>query len=190
MWFAHFRSFVARHRVVYWSVVGALALTVSLTLVAQSRQAVRERDSWGSTEDVWVAAVDVAPGAVIAAEPRTVPTAMVPQRAVSGAWPAGSVARQHVSSGEIVVDHDLGTSRLTLLPRAWRAVAVAADDSTITLEVGDRVDITASGAVLAVDGVVVDVRAAAVTVGVIADAAPAVADAALQRTAVVVLRAG
>lgn len=188
MWLARVRSFIARHRAVYWLVVAGLALTVAAVVVSRTRQVEHARDAWGTSIEVWVAAADVSPGAELVAQQRLVPEAMVPDDAVTGAWPAGAVARQWVTIGEVVVAHDVGAGRLPLLPPGERAVAIAADDSTITAVVGDHVDIVAGGVVLAQDGTVVELGPGAAIVAVAADAAPAVAAAALDHTAVIVLR--
>lgn len=168
--------------------VGAFALTIAAVLVSQSRQVVHARDSWGTSVEVWVAAADTSPGSVIVVERRAVPLAMVPDDAVEGAWPAGVLARQALTAGEIVVAHDVGAGRLSLLPDGWRAVAVLADEGTIPVAVGDHVDVVAAGVVIASAGVVVQAVAGVVVVGVSATDAPAVATAALDRTAVVVVR--
>jgi hypothetical protein len=188
VWLARVRSFIARHRAVYWIVVTGLAATVAAVLVAESRQMVHARDEWGTPVDVWVAGADTMPGAVLVVERRVVPMAVVPDDAIVGAWPAAAVARQSLTAGEIVVAHDIGTGRLPLLSPGRRGVSVPADDSTIALAVGDHVDIVAAGVVLATDGVVVQVGLAAVTIAVPAEASPAVAAASLDRTAVIVLR--
>jgi hypothetical protein len=190
VWFAHVRSFIARHRATYWVVVAGLALTVAGVLVSQSRQVEHARAAWGTSVDVWVAAADTAPGAVLEVQRRSVPVAMVPDDAITGVWRVGAVARQSLTSGEIVVAHDLGAGRVPLLAADRRAVAVPTDDGTIAVTIGDHVDVVAVGVVLAADGLVVAVGVAAVTVAVPAEAAPAVAAAALDRTAVIILRSG
>ena len=188
MWLAHVRSFIARHRATYWAAVACLALTVALVLVAQSRRLTDARDEWGTSVDVWVAVADTAPGALLQVDRQSMPAAMVPGAAVTGARPDGAVARQHVSAGEVVVDTDVGAGRLPLLVPGSRAVAVAADDTTVPLEIGDRVDIVAGGVVLSADAVVVDLGTGVAVIGVPADDAPAVAAASLDRTAVAVIR--
>lgn len=190
VWLARFRSLVARHRVVYWSVVACLMMVVGATLVIESRRVNAARDAWGDVVEVWIADADIASGAPLAATRTTVPLAMVPARALTGDLPADAVARQHVSRGEMLVEPDIVSGRLPLVPDGWRAVAIAADDTTLELAMGDRVDVVAGGAVLASDGVVVQVGAGAVTIGVAAEDAPSVAVAALDRSAVVVFRPG
>jgi hypothetical protein len=190
VWLARIRSFTARHRATYWVVVVASGMAVTGILVAQSQQIERARASWGATTQVWVATADAGAGQVLHAQRRQVPVAMVPHGAVTGELPPAAIARQAVAAGEVVVAHDVGAGRLPLLAAGQRAVAIPADDNTITVAVGDRVDVVARGQVLAGDGVVVDVSLGAVVVGVPADDAAGVAAAALDRIAVVVLRPG
>jgi hypothetical protein len=188
MWMAHVRSFVARHRAVYWGAVAALALVVALVLIAQSRQLSRARSAWGTPVEVWVAARDLAPGEPIAAERRSVPAAVAPAAALVGALPEAPLARQHVTAGEVLVERDLATSRLPLLTGDRRAVSVPVDEASLAVEVGDRVDVVSAGVVIATDGVVAATGTASVTVGVATSHAAAVATAAADRTAVLVMR--
>lgn len=188
MWLARVRSFIARHRAVYWSSVVCLMMVVGLTLLAQSRGVERARHAWGRSVEVWVSRGDTSPGDPISAELRSMPEAVVPRDAIRVAPMAGTTARQYVAGGEIVMTSDIGAGRLPLLPDGWRAVAIAADDTTIALAAGDRVDVVAGGDVVSADGVVVEVRPGAVTIGVTAASAPHVAAAALDHAAVVVVR--
>lgn len=188
MWLARVRSFIARHRAIYWTVVAAMAATVALALAAQSRQVATARDQWGTSVDVWVAVADTPAGAPIAVDRQPMPEAMLPADAMTGGWPADAVARHHVSAGEVIVVPDVGTGRLPLLQPTWRAVAIAADETTIPVMIGDQVDVVASGAIVAENGLVVDVHPAAAIIGVPAADAPAVAMASLDGTAVLVIR--
>jgi hypothetical protein len=188
VWLAHVRSFIARHRATYWIGVGCLTAAVVWTLVAQSRGVAAARDRWGTPVSVWMTAGDTPTGEPIVAERREVPQAMLPRHALTVALPAGAVAMRPLSGNAILVSTDIGRGRLPLLTQGSRAVAIATDDGTIALAVGDHVDLVSAGAVLATDGVVLEVRPGAVLVGVLADRAPAVAAAALERLVVAVLR--
>jgi hypothetical protein len=190
VWLARVRSFIARHRAIYWTAVAAMAVTVALVLVAQSRQVATARDRWGTSVGVWVVVADTPPGTPIAVDRQLVPEAVVPAHALVGEWPADAVAHHHLSAGEIVVGTDVGTGRLPLLAPTWRAVAIAADETTVAVMIGDRVDIVAGGAIVAQAGLVVDVQPAAAIVGVPAADAAALAMASLDHTAVLVLRPG
>jgi hypothetical protein len=69
-------------------------------------------------------------------------------------------------------------------------VAVAVDERSLVVEVGDRVDVAADGVLLAPDGRVVAVGEASVAVAVPAEVAAAVAIAALDGRAVLMGRGG
>jgi hypothetical protein len=68
-------------------------------------------------------------------------------------------------------------------------VSITVDSAALALAPGPRVDVVAVGALVVADAVVVAVADGAVTVGVPADAAPAVADAAQHGEASLVVRA-
>ena len=89
---------------------------------------------------------------------------------------------------EIVTVDDLGASTAALADDGSRIVAVAADERTIDVVVGDRVDVIAAGVVLAIGGVVTSTSAQQVSVAVAEHVAAAVASAAHDATAVLVLR--
>ncbi len=184
MLLAHLRSFLARHRAVHWTAVGGLALAAAAIVAAQSSALDRERRAWGAARTVWLASADLAPGDPVVAHAEQVPLALVASTAVVGR-PDGLIAHRSVSAGEVLVSADVGTDD-DLVPAGWRRVAVATDESSLRLRPGDHVDVIASGAVVARDGVVVEVGPAAVTVAVPVDAAPAVAAAALERLAVLI----
>jgi hypothetical protein len=77
--------------------------------------------------------------------------------------------------------------RAALAPADRRRVAIAADETTLAVAIGDTVDVidaVAGGAVVATDAVVVEVTPTAVVVAVASSTAPAVAAAALERRAV------
>ena len=105
------------------------------------------------------------------------------------AAPTGSIARQHVGPGEILTDNDVVGSMSDTVPVGWRTVAVAADERTLEVSTGDRVDVVADGVVLAADGLVIARQTSTVVVAVPAELAPLVAVAALDGRAVLVGRA-
>lgn len=188
MWLAQIRMFFAVHRWVYWSIVAAAAVAVGGSFVAQSRQLADARASWGATIVVWVAADDTPAGTPVRVEARDLPASMVPADALTGPWPADAVARQQLAAGEVIVAHDVGRGRLVLLPDGWRAVALVIDQTGPEVQLGDRVDVVAVGAVLAADGVVVQTTDGVAMVGVPAEVAATVAAAALDRTATLTVR--
>lgn len=185
MQIAHVRSFLARHRAARWVFVTALAGVVAAVLAAQSAALERERRSWGEGRTVWIASTDLAPGDPVLVQAVSAPPALVAPTAVIDD-PSASIALRPVATGEILVIGDVG-DRDELAPADRRRVAVAADETTLAVSVGDVVDVidaVAAGAVVATDAVVVEVTPTAVVVAVPASAAPMVAAAALERRAV------
>lgn len=185
MHIAHVRSFFARHRAARWLLVVVLAAAVAAVLAAQSAALERERRAWGDGRIVWVAAADLAPGDPVLVRAVSAPPAVVAPTAVVDD-PSASIALRPVAAGEMVVAGDVG-DRGSLAPADRRRVAVAADEATLTVAVGDVVDVidaVAGGTVVATDAIVVEVTPTAVVVAVPATTAPAVAAAALERRAV------
>jgi hypothetical protein len=140
---------------------------------------------------VLVARREIAPGAALddAVISRRIPQAVVPPSAVS-VLPAGAAARHGIALGEIVVDLDLAASTgpLALLPSGWLAVAVE-DANNSLVSVGDTAALLASGSILTTEALVVRIIDAGIVVGVPADVAGAVADAAHQHLITVALNA-
>jgi Flp pilus assembly protein CpaB len=145
------------------------------------------RRQWGDTVTVWVAARDLAPGDPIEAAPHQHPRAVVAAASL-GRDPTGLVALQHIAAGEPVMEADVGRSGLELLPAGWRGVGVASVDGALALAPGQRVDVVASGQLLADEAVVVAASGTSVTVGVPSDVAASVADAALRHEVSLVVR--
>lgn len=185
MQIAHVRSFLARHRAAHRMLVIVLAGVVAAVLADQSAALERERRAWGDRRTVWVAAVDLVPGDPALVRAVSAPPAVVAPTAVT-ADPSGSVALRPVSAGEMIVLGDVG-DLAELAPADRRRVAVAADETTLAVAIGDVVDVidaVAGGTVVATDAVVVEVTPTAVVVAVASSTAPAVASAALERRAV------
>jgi hypothetical protein len=183
---AHIRSFLARHRAVHWALVATVALAAGATVASRSAALERERRAWGASAVVWVATDDVIAGQAVIARRIEAPLTLVPATSVR-ADPTGTAARRDIAAGEVLITSAVGGDD-DQVPPGWRGVAIPADETTLAVRVGDRVDVVAAGAVLATDGVVIEVLTANVVVAVDADAAPAVASAALDRFAVLVLR--
>lgn len=182
------RSYLVRHRRVHWALVTGLALAVGAIVVHHGRGVDRARAAWGTTSTVWVADGPLEPGEPLAARAIAVPRAVVPLGALDAAPPVGSLAAQHLSAGEIVTAFDVAGGPDELVPAGWRTVAVAVDERSLVVAVGDRVDVAADGAVLASGGRVVSVGPSSVAVAVPADVAAAVAVAALDGRAVLLGR--
>ncbi len=182
---AHVRSFLARHRAARWVLVTVLAGTVAAVLAAQSAALERERSAWGEGRTVWVATTDLAPGDPVLVRAVSAPPAVVAPTAVIED-PSASIALRQVAAGEMLVIGDVG-DRGSLAPADRRRVAVAADETTLAVAVGDLVDVidaVAGGTVIATDALVVEVTPTTVVVAVPASSAPSVAAAALERRAV------
>lgn len=185
---ARARSWAALHPRLTLATVVALAVFVMLDLWSRAERLDTARQRWGETTTVWVAAVDLAPGDAMAAEAQQYPLALVSPSHLTRD-PTGLVAVQHLGRGDVVREVDVARSGLDLLPQEWRGVSVAFDPTRTLLGPGTRVDVVAAGALLVSGAVVVALADAAVVVGVPADVAPAVADAALLGDATLVVRA-
>ncbi len=198
---------LARYRhLTSWAVTLALALlagTVTTTVVAGADDA---RRAWGERRTVAVAAAGLEPGTTIAAadlERRELPIAVLPPDVVHD--PTGRVVTSPILAGEAVVEARVGDEGVTgvaaLVPEDHVAVAVALDAPTPPLQIGDRVDVLAPGALgppslgsvggpavrVARGAVVVHLGDTALTVAVGDDDAAAVAAATLQGPVAVVL---
>lgn len=174
------RHRLARSPWIYWAVVAALALAAGVAVAGLTSGVDAARRSWGETRTVYVAIADIAPGEPLGGrvEARALPSPMLPDSAVS-AVEAGSIARQHLAAGEVVVAADIaapGAPR-SLIPPSWLAVAVA-ERVPSGAAPGDPVRVASGGVVLADEGVVVAASAAAVVVAVPAATAAQVGQAA------------
>lgn len=164
------RSTLARHPLLWWATVGALAVLCGVLVAGAMRRVDEQRRAWGATRPVWVATAALAPGEPLEFERRDYPVAMLPSAAVTSS-PVGAVAHQRVAAGEVIVAGDVSTGGLAgLIPPGSVAVAVPARASQF--HVGDGIVAFANGERLA-NGQVVGVEAEQVLVAVPADAAPA-----------------
>lgn len=185
---AHLRSWVARHPRLYWSAVVVLALVAAGNLHSRTQRLDDATRAWGESVTAWVATADLAPGDPVTARAVAFPSALTgPGRLARD--PTGLVAVQHIGVGDVVRVSDVGRSGLDLLPGPWRGVSITVEGTALELLPGTRVDVVAAGVLLVGDAVVVAVADGAVTVGVPAEAAPAVADADQRGEASLVVRA-
>lgn len=182
---ARVRGALARRPWLFWLFIVAVA-AVTGSVVHDSVRAVEEqRQAWGATATVYVAtrtlgAGDPVDGATVA---RDVPEAVVPDDAMD-AVPDGALARHDIGPGEMLSAHDI-TGREGdggLVPARWRTVAVVEPIPT-GAPIGATVTVAADGAVLADEAIVVGQRDDAVLVAVPDDDAPAVAAAAVESRA-------
>lgn len=184
---AWIRLMVARHPSIYWLTVGLIAAAVALSTARAVERVDAARRSWSRQQTVWVASASIEPGQPIHSATRLVPMAVVPVDAVR-ADPAGTAARQHVGSGEIITDSDVTTRGIVgLVPDGW--VAFALQTSVGHFAVGDHLSIYAGGQ-LACAGLVVDATDSALMVAVPADTASAMATAILADAVTLALTPG
>ncbi|MCB0998849.1 MAG: hypothetical protein KDB40_06075 [Acidimicrobiales bacterium] len=180
----HVRSFLARHVRARRLLAGTLALLAALTVWSRAAALDHERRAWGDTRTVWLAD-DTTAGDPVVGRPVLAPLALVPAGAVT-VDPTGMPAHRRVPAGAIVTEHDL--RRGSSLPGAGRrGVSVPADDTTLQASPGDVVDVVSDGDVVARDGEVMRTSPTAVLVAVDAADAAAVAAAAIERRAALVL---
>ena len=186
------RIALCRRPWVFWVLVVAAAVVIGLIVGGSVRAFQQQRESWGDTVDVLVTTRELAPGDRLddAVVMRSVPVAVAPDDAVSEI-PAGAVARQRAGRGEMLSDHDLsgGEGRAGLAPQGWRVVAVVEPISS-GVDVGTPVSVAADGAVLAAQAVVAGRHGDAVLVAVPPADAPAVAAAAVEARAALLVGTG
>lgn len=184
---AWIRLMVARHPWIYWLSITVVAGMVGLGAAQALADVDAARRSWGEQQTVWVASAATEPAQPIMAEARSVPRAVVPAGAV-GFAPKGSIARQRIGLGEIIVDSDISaTGSVGLIPEGWVAFAVEATVSHFA--VGTHVN-AYSGDQFVAAGLVVDVGESDLMVAIPADAASAMATAVLADTATLALSPG
>ncbi|MDJ0767691.1 MAG: hypothetical protein QNJ12_02815 [Ilumatobacter sp.] len=169
------RRVVARYPWLHWLAVLVVAAALSASVLERLDRVDAAAASWGSTSSVWMATRAVGHGEPVAAELVELPDAVVPEGAViDGDFDvAGTIARQHIAAGEIVMTHDVavGDGPTALVPPGWLAVPVV-ESPPSSAGVGDRVVAVSDGFVIA-DDIVVTARVDDVTlVAVPADAAP------------------
>lgn len=180
-----------RRPTLWWCATLALVVATAWALTGAISRVEAEADRHGATRSVLVATRDIAPGDVVDegnAVVRELPGGAVGPGAAGGER-LGGRASQPIHHGEVVHEGRLapaGASPVTaLLPPGSRGIAVPAAAGALPLQVGDVVDVLATGDALDAAGaptvtvaaaaVVVDVGEDATTVAVPAEQAPAVA---------------
>ena len=158
------RARLARSPILYWLVVVALAAIAASAVAGAVDRARDERDRWGTTRTVWVAARDLDAGMAFVVERRDLPVAAVPDAAVV-AEPVG-VTHQRLAAGEIVVEADVGTGPAARLDADHLGVSLGADETTLPVSIGDHVAVVVDGAIVVDDAIVIDRRERAVVVAV------------------------
>lgn len=187
---ARVRHVLARRPWLYWLAVLAAAVIVGLLVADATAGVDAARREWGEDRTVLVAGRDAAPGEALAAVAVAAvwPAPLVPVAALAADADPAAVLRQHVRSGQLLVDADVVVTAapMALIPEGWRALAVA-EPVPSGAAIGDRVEIAAGGVALSDQGVVVGYRDEAVIVAVPAAVAPMVAHAASTGDAVLLL---
>ena len=179
------RRFTAQHRWLHPVLATVLATLVAAALWAQFERVDDARRRWDERRTVLVADGAHEPGDSLRTRERDLPiTAIPPSAVVADTDVAGSIARQRLADGEVLVDVDLA---------APIGPAALADDGTVTVAIGDSLVPTApigASVTIAADGLTIADRATVVggTDGVVfvavdPAAGPLVALAAQQRTA-------
>jgi hypothetical protein len=180
------RRVLARHPWIYWAaclVVAGLAAMLAGRYVSALDTA---RHGWGTTGRVVVADVEHLPGEPLRAETVTMPLAVIPPGAVES-FEAGTVVRQRITAGEIVVHADLAApSGPAALAETGTLVVGITDPLAAGARVGLAVQIASEGIVLADEGRVVGLADGVILVAVEASAAATVAAAAQRGAATVV----
>ena len=169
------RRVLASRPWVRWVVLSASALLFLTAVAEHRRQLATAVAEWGEPRTVWVTDRAIAAGDPIVAFPADHPTAMLPDEPVDRD-PTGTVARQAIGGGEVVVGIDVAArgAPSDLIPDGWLAVPIV-EAAPSAAAVGEHVVVTADGVVVAEVGLVVDTLDATPLVAVPADVAPSVA---------------
>ena len=181
------RFALARRPWIYWLFVAACAALVWSTLASAQERLDKQRQQWGETRRVWVAAADTSAGDFVRVVARDYPVAMVPASAITDE-PVDATATSAIAAGEVLVSADVSSNERSL-PADWVVFALATGGAP-TLRRGDQVAIFGSGQRWC-DGVVVALADDAIEVGVPPECADAVsAQAALDAVVLASLRTG
>ena len=160
-WLSRVRLVLARRPWLYWLIAGTFAALAALQVWAAHDDALRSRDSWGTTRQVWVVSADVAAGGAIVAERHEYPVAVLAGDVVDD-LPIGAIAARPLARGSVLTA-DAMVGDQAIAPD-WVVVALAAEHAP-TLVDGDGVTLFAGGVRLC-DGRVVGVTEASVEAGV------------------------
>jgi len=177
------RLVLARRPWIRWLAVGIIAAVAGISVHAQLQSLDAAQAAWTEQRRVPVATAAASPGDVLTWEWRTLPAVGVPDGVAPGIS-AGTVARQRVGAGEIIVRADLTVGAGPAAGAASGNVVVPVSDPLLTEPpIGVDVAIYSDGLVLADDARIVHVDGPVVFVEVNAASAPMVAAAAQTRQA-------
>ena len=159
------RRVLAVHPWIHWAVCVALAVAAAVATHGYIARLDAERRSWGTTREVWVTADDVEPGRTDAGDrhgdARRARAARGTDRPTDGA-----VARQRVTTGEILVDADVATATGPAALAAPGTVVVGlVDPLARNVAVGATVEVSADGVVVCDEATVVAISDEVIQVG-------------------------
>jgi Flp pilus assembly protein CpaB len=205
---ARYRRFVARHWLIAWLPVAALTAGVGFGVHRHVVALDRARTLWQDRSTVVIARHRIAAGSPISSGDVMLvelPSAGAPAAAL-GALPQGSIARDDLAAGEVVLTNHLLASGGGRLPPGMRGVSMARSPGSLRVAIGDTVQILAVGdgrrpvaspddgasmsatQIVAERALVVEVSDSSVTIAVEASTAARVAAATAANQAVLVLR--
>ena len=177
------RLVLARRPWIRWLAVGAVAAVAGGSVHAQLQSVDAARAQWTDQQRVPVATATLSPGDALVWEWRSIPAVGVPD-GVALSIPDGVVARQHLGTGEIIIDADMSVGDGPAAGATAGHIVVPVSDPLVTdPPVGLDVAIYSDGLVLADEARIVQVDGAVVFVEVDAADAPMVAAAAQTRQA-------
>jgi hypothetical protein len=180
---ARARLVLARRPSLYWLVVAVLAALAAYAVHAQQQSIGAERERWGASKAVLIAARTIEPGDEVVAELVDLPVAALPDDALTEASP-GMLVRQRVAKGAVLTRFDVTAGRGPAALAGPGTVVVALSDPLARdVAVGLAVQVAADGLVLADAAVVSAVVDDVVFVAVDRRDAPSVAAAAQQGAA-------
>lgn len=184
---ARARLVLARRPWLYWAIVAALTAAVVVTTRNELATVERARAEWGSTQSVLVATRTLEPGDPIETERIDVPVAMAPSAALDD-MPHDAILRQRVGAGEILTEVDIAPrpGPAALAPVGTIVVAIA-DPLARYVPLGASVQIAADGLLIAERATVTDATDDVMFLAVEPGVAPAVAAAAEQGLAVILI---
>jgi hypothetical protein len=177
------RHVLARRPWIYWAVVVVLAALAATVVHDEMRSIAAERGRWGTARTVMVASRGHEPGDPVDADPTAIPLAALPDQALSEV-PAGAVVRQRVADGEVLTELDvISRPGPAALAEAGTVVVALSDPLARDVAVGQSVQVSADGVVIADSATVTGVVDEVVFVAVTERDGPIVAAAAQQGTA-------
>ncbi len=179
------RRAVARRPTLFWLLVVVVASTGALAAAQAVGALEAERERWGKPVDVFVTERPVDTGTRLAdvTRVRSIPLALAPDFPVAELQP-GAVAMHPLGAGEILSAVDVsGTAGARELAPSSSQIVAMIEAVPSGARIGQRGAVAADGVVLTTDAVVVGTFGEATLLAVRNDDAPAVAAAAVESRA-------